>query len=271
MAYVETHFLMYTRILQLFLARGTAFDWYSLSRPTVPTATTKGSKLLELTERVMTLALDARFLEVLKGVETSLSGSGTSVMKTSASSARLASSPRIGIEGYKYRNVSNIRNGIVTWEDTFVYTPVFEEGKVGGVQGRFVGAVWEGRERLLQWKEKKIEEEEENTGSYFGWGKEKKNTQDQYSVIDKTLKKLEAIVDRVTKVWELPNPALAVPLRRSMSDITGGIDDEGIVKEWAPGVAEPQRSGNVLTLRGRNQVKQYLLMVGQNGTQEKHG
>lgn len=85
----------------------------------------------------------------------------------------------------------------------------------------------------------------------------------QLAEIDKNIERLEEVVECVCNLWSLANPAHSAPLhmRRTNSDLVGllqdDVEDEVYVKEWAPGVCEPQRVkevGNVLTLRGRNQV-----------------
>ena len=86
---------------------------------------------------------------------------------------------------------------------------------------------------------------------------------EQVAAIDKSIERLETIVDTITDIWSLPNPAQTAPIqfRRTNSDLLGllqeDVEEETNIKEWAPGVCEPQRVkeiGNVLTLRGRNQV-----------------
>ena len=88
-------------------------------------------------------------------------------------------------------------------------------------------------------------------------------SQEQLAAVDRSIYRLETITDTIIHIWSLPNLSQVAPLqfRRTNSDLLGmlqeDVEEETNIKEWAPGVYEPQRVkdiGNVLTLRGRNQV-----------------
>lgn len=147
-----------------------------------------------------------------------------------------------------------------------------------------VSVLWEARERLSHFKQVRVTAAQRDIDTYnetsmlasivaaatglFGSnaGTSLSNaplSQDQLAVIDKSIDRLETIVDVITDIWSLPNPSQAAPMqfRRTNSDLLGllqeDVEEESNIKEWAPGVCEPQRVrdiGNVLTLRGRNQV-----------------
>lgn len=222
------------------------------------------------------------------------------VLKSAASSSRLTSTATSAAAalrkekldiGYQFRNSGpKTRQRVIAFEGKYHYSPVFIQvpdamkDKNSNLPSRLACLVWEARERLTHFKHARAAAAQKDIDSYneksmissvfsvietlFSDGSSTSNaplTQEQLVVIDRSIDRLEKIVDTITDIWGLPNPsqtAAPAQFRRTNSDLMGllqeDMEEESNIKEWAPGVCEPQRVkeiGNVLTLRGRNQIK----------------
>ena len=299
--FVKDNFLFYTRILQLFLTRGSTFDFYASVRPAstttgpAPKSDSRALQYLVISEKVLSFFNDEKLIELLQALEKSLlslknytAAAASPMMRTTtAVSAKMptATSSRPGAKsdiGYAYRNSgTTTRTHVLAFEGSFVYSPVFEtaeETADSKLPQRFVNVIWDAKERLNHYKMKKTKLPPTSSSSSDAISSTLYNlvmmfipnassssvkplTADQITVIDNNMKRLNSLITDVSRIWVIPSRDNDIqPMRRTQSDLTGLLyddDDEGPLSEWAPGVFEPQRAkdvGNVLTLRGRNQV-----------------
>jgi hypothetical protein len=295
--FVMENYLFYTRILQLFLARGLLFDFYASVRPSPHTTQPQksDSRYLSISEKVFGLFNDEKLIELLQALEKSLLSlknyaSTSPLMRTtttvSAKMPTATSSKGFKSDiGYKYRNSGpDTRLHVINFEGSFVYKPIFQidetdNSQMSKLPQRFVNVVWEAKERLDHYKMKKSKSLGSSSPSTTIYNTlmmfipssgsvVKPLTVDQITVIEKNMERLNSLIASVSRIWVIPNRDNEIkPMRRTQSDLTGLLyddDDEGVLNEWAPGVFEPQRAkevGNVLTLRGRNQVKWFFNLL----------
>ncbi|KAJ3364088.1 sphingomyelin phosphodiesterase 4, neutral membrane (neutral sphingomyelinase-3) [Kappamyces sp. JEL0680] len=263
--------------------------------PNGPYSTAKESKTgyMDIVELVLDHFQDDRLLELLRALETALlslkthqtgsQGMGISspVMKTTTSTAKLptATASRAAREGkmdvtYQYRNSGpKTKLHITTFEGgRFYYSPLFETADaMGQLPSRLITVLTDAKERLSHFKTISTrhptpkQEDSSLLMSILSYARgdsistASTLSSDSLAVLDKNVHRLASASDVIAHIWSLENLAQDGNhvLRRTQSDLVGLLHDD-TEEEPVEGVAEPQRAtdvGNVLTLRGRHQVK----------------